>query len=113
MALAPPELSGRTDDSGKPVQVLRAAAAADWPMSGDERISMLAARMQAAMLRQGLCPGCGRSIEGLTAEADGCVVCAGCLGAWQAGGGVMPGGSPVSAQLSMGLSPPPANTTVR
>jgi len=48
MASPPPELSGRTDDCGNPVQVLSAAAAADWPMSGDERISMLAARMRAA-----------------------------------------------------------------
>jgi hypothetical protein len=48
MSSSLPELTGRTDDRGNPVRVLSAAAAADWPMSGDARMSMLAARMQAA-----------------------------------------------------------------
>lgn len=48
MSLPLPELTGRTDDRGNAVRILSTAAAADWPMSGDARMSMLAARMQAA-----------------------------------------------------------------
>lgn len=41
-----------------------------------------AKRVRGEMLKEGLCPSCAASLAGLEAEADGRVVCRGCLGAW-------------------------------
>ena len=40
---------------------------------------------KSAMLRAGLCPGCGYQIHDVHPEEDGCSVCPECGGAWRVG----------------------------
>jgi hypothetical protein len=45
--------------------------------------AMEAHRLSIVWLARGQCPGCGYSLVGLIAEADGCRVCPECGGAWR------------------------------
>jgi hypothetical protein len=49
-----------------------------WPFEGPRALVR-------GLVGEGLCPSCTYSIEGLTPEGDGCVVCPECGAAWRVG----------------------------